>query len=186
MPPPADDALQPLYDFAERWLDRALGDQERVRLKELAIAMATGQPASQLPAMEQRAANVIDAERERVQALIARMLAGAQDSARREVQARGGEAATLKAVRASPTLDDLRPSSLRASQAGETSTERLVITQIADRLGNLIRAEVDACFNKRFGPAQPAASAQPDPVSSMYAPADAPPATAAGRDLPPD
>jgi hypothetical protein len=55
------------------------------------------------------------------------------------------------AVAAAPSLDALRPSRLRQPQSGETIGTQLLVAQIADRLGNLVSKEVQACFDREFG-----------------------------------
>ncbi|MGH8033465.1 MAG: hypothetical protein ACREO8_14185, partial [Luteimonas sp.] len=59
MPAPADQSLQLLYGFAERWLGRELDDQERSRLAELASAFAVPQ-VPDAASQQQRASRLID------------------------------------------------------------------------------------------------------------------------------
>ena len=146
----ADQSLQRLYDFAEHWLGRRLDEDERICLAGLAASPASSQPPP-AASPQRAAADVIEAEKARMRSVIARMLENAHDIMQRNMRAVRTEEAALRAVEASPTLQELRPSTLRQPQPGETATEQLLIAQIADRLGNLVRAEVDACFNRRFG-----------------------------------
>lgn len=150
MPTIADQSLQRLYEFAEHCLGRRLEEHERMCLAGLAGSPAPSQPPS-TASPRQAAADVIEAEKARMRSVIAKMLENVHDIVQRSMQAVRTEEAALRAVEASPTLDQLRPSTLRQPQPGETATEQLLIAQIADRLGNLVRAEVDACFNRRFG-----------------------------------
>ncbi|MGH8032477.1 MAG: hypothetical protein ACREO8_08975, partial [Luteimonas sp.] len=98
---------------------------------------------------------LIDTEKRRVQSTISRMLKGVQQAAQRAVHAQQPmEEAALRAVAAAHTLDELRPSTLRTPRSAETATDQLLIAQIADRLGNLVRAEVEACFTRHFSSAE--------------------------------
>jgi hypothetical protein len=157
MPTSANESLQSFYAFSERWLGRPLGEQERERLVGL-VAAALAAQDNAATQQEQQAAALIESERRRVQAAITRMFESV-DAARQAQQARWqADEAALKAVAASHGLDELRPSALRASQAGETAAERILVAQIADRLGNLVQTEVEACFDRRSGPRAQAGS----------------------------
>ena len=157
--PPAP-ILQPLYDFAARYIGRELAADERDALARLAGDLDAPHGDGRPPPLE-RAASLIDSQRQRVQASIGRMLENV-DAGRQHAT----DAAALRAVEASASLDALRPSALRPPQAGETAPEQLLIAQIADRLAHLVRAEVNACFDRRFGPAaaaeHPPAGHEPD------------------------
>lgn len=59
-----------------------------------------------------------------------------------------GEQAILEAVNAAGSLAELRPSHL---QSGQASANQLVMSQIADRLANLVKSEVHLCFEQNFG-----------------------------------
>ncbi|RDZ26298.1 hypothetical protein [Lysobacter silvisoli] len=62
------------------------------------------------------------------------------------------EQAILQMLQAARTLSDLRPSQLQSSREGETPAAQLAIVQIADRLANLVKSEVKACFDREYGP----------------------------------
>lgn len=157
MPTSANESLQSFYAFAERWLGRPLGEWERERLVGL-VAAALAAQDNAATQQEQQAAALIESEKRRAQAAITRMLESV-DAARQTQHARWqADEAALKAVAASHSLDELRPSALRVPQPGETAAERILVAQIADRLGNLVRAEVEACFDRRSGPRAQAGS----------------------------
>jgi hypothetical protein len=161
-------SLQPLYDFAARYVGRELDQGERDTLGRLASGLDAPLQAGGASPPLQHAADLIDVERQRVQASIGRMLDSMDAAARRSLrELPSADEAALQAVEASESLDALRPSTLRTPQAGETAPEQLLISQIADRLAHLVRAEVNACFDKRFGPAAPAddAYAHPRPAN---------------------
>ncbi|WP_369980043.1 hypothetical protein [Xanthomonas bundabergensis] len=142
--------LNTLYQFAEAWLKRPLMEVEREQLRAFAIATAAQKPAA--GAADEASTSLIDAERQRVQGLIAQMMQKMQDS-------RGGvtgatqanEAAVLRALSSAPSLDNLRPGQLRPPQNGESGGNQLVMAQIADRLANLVQREVQDCFDRQFG-----------------------------------
>ncbi|MFC6841694.1 hypothetical protein [Xanthomonas theicola] len=144
-------AIDPLYSFAQRWLGRDLSDSERAQLQAFALSTggAQGKPP---PKAREMSRSLIDAERQRVDGLIAHMLHGMQDAAR-GVELAGGASgqAVLDAVSSAQSLDALRPGRLRQPHSGETSGNQLLVAQIADRLGNLVRSEVQACFEREFG-----------------------------------
>ncbi len=61
------------------------------------------------------------------------------------------EQAILRMIDGAHSLSELRPSALPA-QGLSSSPSTMVMTQIADRLANLARQEVQSCFEQYFGP----------------------------------
>ncbi|MGV8643998.1 hypothetical protein ACV35T_31515, partial [Pseudomonas aeruginosa] len=59
-----------------------------------------------------------------------------------------GEQAILEAVNAAGSLAELRHGHL---QSGQASANQLVMSQIADRLANLVKREVRLCFEQNLG-----------------------------------
>lgn len=142
--------LSTLYEFAQAWLKRPLMDVEREQLRAFAIATAAQKPSA--GAADEGSTSLIDAERQRVQSLIAQMTQNMQNS-RGGVMgaAEANEAAVLKTLASAPSLDNLRPGQLRSPQKGESGGNQLVMAQIADRLANLVQREVQDCFDRQFG-----------------------------------
>lgn len=140
-----------LRQFAEKWLGRPLVGAEEEQLQRFASETATP-PA--VPAADVAAASpsLIDAERQRVQGLIQQMMQKMQNT-RGDLNGAtaASEAAVLKAVESAKSLDQLRPGQLRPPQNGEGGSNHMVMSQIADRLANLVQAEVRACFEREFG-----------------------------------
>jgi len=146
--PPAT-SPPPLYRLAAFCIEHDLDADQCAELARI-VDDLTARPGSGGHRPLQRAARLIDAQRQQVQASIRQVLEGVDTSRQQAINA-----AALRAVEASADLDGLRPSALRPPQAGETAPGQLLIAQIADRLAHLVRAEVNACFDKRFGPSAP-------------------------------
>ncbi|WP_369915916.1 hypothetical protein AB8810_06825 [Xanthomonas sp. NCPPB 3005] len=175
--------LDPLYGFAQRWLGRELSPVERVQLQAFAQSANAAQSKPSAKAREM-SKSLIDAERQRVDGLIAQMMHGMQDAARGVELADGASGhAVLDAVAAAPSLDALRPGRLRPLQSGETSGNQLLVAQIADRLGNLVRKEVQACFDREFGNLAQQMQAVVDAARAVGL-VDAPPSAEAGESTP--
>ncbi|WP_371181421.1 hypothetical protein [Xanthomonas sacchari] len=140
-----------LRQFAQRWLGRALLPLEEEQLRR--FASETSAPPA-VPAAETAGTSpsLIDAERQRVQGLIQQMMQKMQNT-RGDLDGAtaASEAAVLRAVQSANSLDQLRPGQLRPPQSGEGGSNQLVMSQIADRLANLVQAEVRACFEREFG-----------------------------------
>ncbi|MBO9879809.1 hypothetical protein [Xanthomonas sp. D-109] len=140
-----------LRQFAENWLRRPLLPLEEEQLRR--FASETSAPPA-VPAAETAGSSpsLIDAERERVKGLIQQMQQTMQNSrGALNGATAASEAAVLKAVQSADSLGQLRPNQLRPPQSGEGGSNHLVMSQIADRLANLVQAEVRACFEREFG-----------------------------------
>lgn len=138
-----------LQTFARNWVGRELDSEEQHQLAAFVSSLdAQEQQASQA---RTQARQVIDAGRHKIQAVIQQMLQGAESAVRQNAQSQlSAEEAALKSVEGAKTLSDLRPSALRPSQDGDTPGNQLLISQIADRLANMVKAEVDDCFDRQF------------------------------------
>ena len=88
----------------------------------------------------------------RVDTTIRQVLQKIQGTTTQALQAQDREsAAILKVVEQAKTLADLRPSALNTTAAGAPSDSKMVMSQIADRLANLVKAEVEQSFKQNFG-----------------------------------
>ncbi|MDQ1092413.1 hypothetical protein QE400_001826 [Xanthomonas sacchari] len=139
-----------LQQFAQRWLGRALTPIEEEQLRRFA-SETSAPPAVPAAEVDGASPSLIDAERQRVQGLIQQMMQKMQNT-RGELNGAtaASEAAVLKAVQSANSLDQLRPGQLRPPQNGEGGMNHMVMSQIADRLANLVQAEVRACFDREF------------------------------------
>ncbi|MET0583087.1 MAG: hypothetical protein ABWZ08_14105 [Pseudoxanthomonas sp.] len=144
-----------LLAFAQRWLGRPLTsvEEEQLRLFAAETAASPAAPPA-IPGVKVAGASLslIDAERQRVNGLIQQMMQAMQNT-RGDLSGAtaASEAAVLKAVESAKSLDQLRPGQLRPPQNGEGGSNHMVMSQIADRLANLVQAEVRACFDREFG-----------------------------------
>ena len=166
---PPGSPLPPLYRLAAYCIEHDLDAEQCAELAGIVDDLAA-RPGGSAAQPLQKATRLIDSQRQQVQASIGQVLEGVDANRQQAINA-----AALRAVEASADLDALRPSALRPPQAGETAPEQLLIAQIADRLAHLVRAEVNACFDKRFGPATPAKP--PVPGDGDATTDDAPPAS---------
>ncbi|MCC4590403.1 hypothetical protein LL974_04540 [Xanthomonas campestris pv. cannae] len=139
-----------LRQFAQRWLGRALLPLEEEQLRR--FASETSAPPAPAAEVDGASPSLIDAERQRVQGLIQQMMQKMQNT-RSDLNGAtaASEAAVLRAVQSASSLDQLRPGQLRPPQSGEGASNHMVMSQIADRLANLVQAEVRACFEREFG-----------------------------------
>ncbi|UYK81921.1 hypothetical protein NG829_06335 [Xanthomonas sacchari] len=140
-----------LRQFAESWLRRPLLPLEEEQLRRFASETAAP-PAVPVAETAGASPSLIDAERERVKGLIQQMQQTMQNSrGALNGATAASEAAVLKAIESANALDQLRPGQLRPPQSGEGGSNHMVMAQIADRLANLVQAEVRACFEREFG-----------------------------------
>ncbi|WP_223620890.1 hypothetical protein [Lysobacter sp. ESA13C] len=142
-------------------LGRELSDGERVQVsaaldaidadsKARAAAPAGAPTVGQLG--RSQAGNLIESGRQRIEDVIEQSLRRTQATVRKDARAeREAEAAVLGAVERATSLDDLRPPKPPPGNAGAAG-ERPMIAQIADQLAHLVQLEVEACFDKQFGP----------------------------------
>lgn len=143
-------------------LGRELSDGERVQVsaaldaidadsKARAAAPAGAPTVGQLG--RSQAGNLIESGRQRIEDVIEQSLRRTQATVRKDARAeREAEAAVLGAVERATSLDDLRPPKPPPGSAGAAAGERPMIAQIADQLAHLVQLEVEACFDKQFGP----------------------------------
>ncbi|WP_295932947.1 hypothetical protein [uncultured Xanthomonas sp.] len=140
-----------LLQFAQRWLGRPLTRVEEEQLRRFAAETAA-QPAAPAAEVAASSPSLIDAERQRVNGLIQQMMQTMQNT-RGDLSGAtaASEAAVLRTVESAKALDQLRPGQLRPPQNGEGVSNHMVMSQIADRLANLVQSEVRACFDREFG-----------------------------------
>jgi hypothetical protein len=152
----ADQPLNPeLREVAEQYLGRPLGPQEVQRLATLQQGIQR-QPAP--------SANAIEQARTQMQQAISDGQALAGSSMRdilETIQASAGKAlqvqekeeqAILGLLDNCKSLAELRPSNLQPAMSVLQPGSQLALTQIAERLSNLARQEVESLFNQYVGP----------------------------------
>ncbi|MCV4187738.1 hypothetical protein [Pseudomonas aeruginosa] len=138
-----------LVQLAQRWLKRPLTSEEHEQLRQFQLGL--GNDASSDPAVHarQQAEQVIENGRQRSEGSIRQILQNVQQASTQALRAQdSGEQAILEAVNAAGSLAELRPGHL---QSGQASANQLVMSQIADRLANLVKSEVRLCFEQNFG-----------------------------------
>ena len=138
-----------LVQLAQRWLKRPLTSEEHEQLRQFQLGL--GNDASSDPAVHarQQAEQVIENGRQRSEGSIRQILQNVQQASTQALRAQdSGEQAILEAVNAAGSLAELRPSHL---QSGQASANQLVMSQIADRLADLVKSEVRLCFEQNFG-----------------------------------
>ncbi len=126
-----------------------LTSEEHEQLRQFQLGL--GNDASSDPAVHarQQAEQVIENGRQRSEGSIRQILQNVQQASTQALRAQdSGEQAILEAVNAAGSLAELRPSHL---QSGQASANQLVMSQIADRLANLVKSEVRLCFEQNFG-----------------------------------
>jgi|GEM_PF-1027269 len=154
-----------LRALAENWLKRRLTPAEVAELshfqrewsKETPAQLMQSTQAAADPAakVRQQAVQAVNEAKQRSETAIREVLQKLHGTAAQALQAHESEEqAILKVVDAARSLNDLRPSSLSFSASGVPSSAQMVLPQIADRLANLIKSEVDQCFERHFGPLQ--------------------------------
>lgn len=170
---PDDSPSHQLHALAEHWLKRPLTaaeEQELARFRqsfEPGAGDASGSPAAQ-------ATQTVREARRQAQAAIQNVLDGARELAQRVAREREQEdRAMLAMVEGAGSLADLRPSALPSGDGQGQAAGRIVIAQIADRLANMVRTEVQVCFERQLAPLANRVEAL---LNEMHAPAT-PPAT---------
>jgi hypothetical protein len=160
-----------LRTLAESWLKRPLITTELAQLEQFqrdwgnATAsggasqggMAPAAPVSGDPAAQvrQQAAQAVSEAKQRSESAIRDVLKKLQGTTAQALQAHESEEqAILRIVEAARSLNDLRPSVLNLAASGAPPSAQVMLPQIADRLVNLIKTEVDQCFERHFGPLQ--------------------------------
>ncbi|KAB8181304.1 hypothetical protein [Marilutibacter maris] len=160
-----------MLEFSERYLKRALTEAERETLDSLVasgMSIAPPDPGDTDPVRlvvdaVKSGQQTIDETLSRVREEAANHLARAGAGADSETHA------LLQVLEKAEDLGALRPSRLQPGQA--SSNSHVLMTQIADRLANLVKKEVESLFQSRFGAlaqqleqalaALPGASAEP-------------------------
>jgi hypothetical protein len=163
---PEADPSASLRNLAQTWLKRNLTAAELSELEQFRQSWenqdrthhgAAGGTASSDPATHARlqAAQALNEGRQRSESLIRDVLQKLQTTASQALQAHEREEqAILKIVETAHSLNDLRPSALMPPAAGLPPAAQLALPQIADRLANLVKTEVEKCFERYFGPLQ--------------------------------
>jgi len=153
------DVSAALRSVALAWLKRPLTAQEEQELDAFqkawgtssgnASEQAAGDPAAHARAQAEQAVKEGQA---RTDTAIRDILQRIQSTTTQALQANDRETqAILKVVEAAKTLADLRPSTLNASAPSAPSNSRMAMSQIADRLANLVKTEVEQSFKQNFG-----------------------------------
>lgn len=146
--------------LAEAWLKRPLTPTEEIELNAFMRTVAETPPAqaaavkSSDPAAHARAqaSQALTEGQARTGAAIRDILQKISGTTAQALQAQEREEqAILKVVEAAKTLSDLRPSALGVAASGVATGERMVMSQIADRLANLVKTEVEQSFRQSFG-----------------------------------
>ncbi|MDH5824827.1 hypothetical protein QFW77_17800 [Luteimonas sp. RD2P54] len=147
----SDDPLSAqLHTLAERWLERPLSAAETQELARFRQSLERGGSAG--PPAGQAAAQAIRDARAQAQAAMRDVLDGARRLAQRMASEREQEdRAILRMVESAGSLAELRPSAL-PPDGQDSPAGRILIAQIADRLANLVRAEVQECFERQLAP----------------------------------
>jgi hypothetical protein len=163
---PETDPSTSLRNLAQTWLKRGLTAAELSELEQFQRAWANqernphgaaGAAASSDPAAHARrqAEQALNEGRQRSESLIRDVLQKLQTTTSQALQAHEREEqAILKIVQTAHSLNDLRPSALMPPASGLPPAAQLAIPQIADRLANLVKTEVEHCFERYFGPLQ--------------------------------
>ncbi|GLQ93814.1 hypothetical protein [Dyella acidisoli] len=154
------DTAAALRRVAEAWLKRPLTPAEEQELEQFqndmssnAVATASAVPSGD-PAAHARAqaAQAVKEGHQRADSAIRNVLQRIQGTATQALQAQEREEqAILRVVQAARTLADLRPSALAAAGQGMPGAGGMVMSQIADRLANLVKSEVEQNFQQTFG-----------------------------------
>ncbi|NML32805.1 hypothetical protein [Paraburkholderia antibiotica] len=154
-----------LRALAENWLKRRLTPAEIAELDQFQRDWNRNAPAENAQAVQsvadpaakvrQQAAQAVSEVKQRSETAIREVLQKLQGTAAHALQAyESEEQAILKVVEAARSLNDLRPSSLNLAASAAPPSAQMMLPQIADRLANLIKSEVDQCFERHFGPLQ--------------------------------
>ena len=142
-----------LHTLAERWLKRPLTAAETQELARFRQSLEHGGAAAAGQPVAQAAARAVHDARQQAQAAIQNVLEGARQLTQRMASEREQEdRAILRMVESASSLADLRPSALPGGDEHASPAGQIAITQIADRLANLVRTEVQACFERRLSP----------------------------------
>ncbi|SFL18457.1 hypothetical protein [Lysobacter sp. cf310] len=159
-----NELTEQVHEFARQWLGHDLDENERKQLAEFLTTLSADEAVlgGYTDQARRHAADIVDQGRQRVEAAMKSVLGAASAPPGEAAAPAKGAASTppltreeqaiLRLLESSRTLDDLRPSQLKGAGVGETAAAQLAIAQIADRLAILIKAEVEACFERQYGP----------------------------------
>jgi hypothetical protein len=158
-----NELTEQVHQFARQWLGHDLDENERRELAEFLATLSADEAVlgGYTDQARRHAADIVDQGRQRVEAAMKTVLGAAKTPPGDAAPAKGAapaapltreEQAILRLLESSRTLGDLRPSHLKGASEGETAAAQLAIAQIADRLAILIKAEVEACFERQYGP----------------------------------
>lgn len=140
---------QAVRDFARARLGRDLQPEEQQVLSAY-IATIDAPPPSAPPPPPGGAAGVLERGRQQILDVIQQNLSRAQAAVDGNAKAeRAAETAVLGAVERAQSLEDLMPAK---PVPGEAAIPPTPMEQIAVRLAELVRHEVDACFQRQIGP----------------------------------
>lgn len=150
----SDDPLSTqLHMLAERWLKRPLTAAEAQELARFRQSLEHNGAATADQPVAQAAAQAVQDARQQAQAAIQNVLEGARQLTQHMASEREQEdRAVLRMVENAGSLAELRPSALPAGDGQVSPAGRIAIAQIADRLANLVRTEVQACFERQLAP----------------------------------
>jgi hypothetical protein len=142
-----------LHTLAERWLKRPLTAAETQELARFRQSLEHDGAAAADQPMAQAAARAVQDARRQAQEAIRNVLEGARQLTQRMASEREHEdRAILRMVESAGSLADLRPSALPAGDDRASPAGQIAIAQIADRLANLVRTEVQGCFERQLAP----------------------------------
>ncbi|WP_434632571.1 hypothetical protein [Chromobacterium sp. CV08] len=144
-----------LRQVAEHYLGRALETSEESQLLQLQQAMQNqaAPPANVVQMARQQAQRAIAQGQNRAASSVRDLLEAIQTSSSKALQVQDAEEqAILKLLEGSQDLAELRPSTLTPGMGALQPGSQLALTQIAARLSDLARQEVEKCFQQSFGP----------------------------------
>lgn len=145
----SDELNQSLNRLAESWLKRPLTAVERQQLQQFQLGLADKAGSNPAALARQQVEQAIEAGKQQTQDSIRQILQNVQSASTQALQAHeNGEQAILKAVTAAHSLADLHPATSGSTQAG---TDPAATAQIASRLEELVKNEVQKCFEQNFG-----------------------------------
>lgn len=183
------DASTALRQLAEAFLKRPLTAEEEHELETFqrsnartpaadGSTAASGDPAEHARA---QAAQAVNEGRMRADSAIRDILHNIQGTTTQALRAyEHEEQAILKVVQAARTLADLRPSVLGAER-NTPAGGRMALSQIADRLANLVKTEVEQNFQQTFGRLQ---QQMESAIGELHAARQAPQQESAAVDTP--
>jgi len=149
-----------LSGFVEKLLKRSLSPEEQERLSGLQSDWQSGKneveniTISPETAKEAQAVatQTIAKDRQRANSTINDILGRAHspNSAKILTSEDREKRAILRILETTPSLNDLRPSSLKMTATGISPNGRLLLTQIAECLATLVKKEVEKFFHEYF------------------------------------